>query len=921
MRLIAANGTPLKAYGQETRKIKIGGRFYSFVFLIAQISRPILGIDFLQTFEMSIDLSNRQLLHSGTSTRFSSTAITISGVNVVRAPRSCFACLLDEFPEITDTALASSTTRHGVECFINTTGPPVRTAPRRLSPEKLRAAKMYFEAMCTAGICRRSDSPWSSGLHMVPKKDGTLRPCRDYHRLNERTLNNAYPIPHIHDFAGSLAGCKIFSKIDLVKGYHQIPVRAKDVANTAITTLFGLFEFVRMPFGLKTTAQTFQHLMDCVTSQLKGVFVYLDDVLVASPTVEQHQRDIRQQFAALRRFGLVLNVNKCIFGVQEIEFLGHSVTAQGISPLKSKVEAVSNFERPRSVKALQRFLGLGNFYRRFLPGIAGIMRPLTDALAGAPRQLLWTELMTSAFQHTKKQLADATLLVHPISDAKLRVNTDASSKAIAGAIHQVIQGQVQPLGFFSRRTSVAELRYSAYDLELLAVYATIVKFRHVLEGRHFWIYADQKPLASAFFKARDPVSNRQRQQLAFISEFATDISHVPGVENVVADALTRQYDDEGPAALVHSVVHTLLDVDLSALATHQLPLEEEPSSLLQLKYVNFPGVDRPLVCDTSLGRPRVLVPTERRRSIFDAIHGLAHPSGKATLAIVARTYAWSNMRRDVLLWAKQCQVCQRSKVALHTKPPVKPIAVPTARFEHVDIDIVVPFSPDLGFKYLLTFVDRTTRWPEAVPVADTTAETVLQTFLDTWVSRFGTPSTVTTDRGSQFTSETWRKSLGDLGINVSTTTSYHPQSNGIVKIFHRTLKDSLRCAASKSWSRSLPWVLLGIRSAPKLDTATSTAEVVFGHLCACQVSVSSRSNEKHRQLWNSWRGRDPTWQVSRQAHLTCEGISHRRLLRLRFARQNLCSCGMIGWGNLASRPVIPAHSGLFRKTGTAILSS
>ena len=186
----------------------------------------------------------------------------------------------------------------------------------------------------------------------------------------------------------------------------------------------------------------------------------------------------------------MLNESKCTFGVSELEFLGHHVSARGIRPLEEKVKAVQCFERPQTVRALQRFFGLVNFYRRFLPGIAGIMRPLTDDLAGAPRQPMWSEPMTEAFREMKKQLANATLLVHPVADAELRVNTDASSKAIAGAIHQLVQGCLEPLGFFSRRTSSAESRYSAYDLELLAVYSTIVKFRHVLEGRRFQIYTD-----------------------------------------------------------------------------------------------------------------------------------------------------------------------------------------------------------------------------------------------------------------------------------------------------------------------------------------------------------------------------------------------------------------------------------------------
>ena len=204
-----------------------------------------------------------------------------------------------------------------------------------------------------------------------------------------------------------------------------------------------------MPFGLKNAAQSFQRLMDEVTQHLPGVYVYLDDVLVASASPEQHIRHLRQLFEALRKFGLV-NRRKCAFGAQELDFLGHRVSATGVRQLPEKVLAVREYQIPQTVKFLQRFLGMLNFYRRFLPNIAALLRLLTDALAGTPKQLVWTPLMTSAFEEAKRRLARATLLMHPRSGAELRLRTDASEKAIAGAVHQVTDGQEQPLAFFSR---------------------------------------------------------------------------------------------------------------------------------------------------------------------------------------------------------------------------------------------------------------------------------------------------------------------------------------------------------------------------------------------------------------------------------------------------------------------------------------
>ena len=282
---------------------------------------------------------------------------------------------------------------------------------------------------------------------MVPKKDGSWRPCGNHRRLSSMTEHDAYPLPHIQDFSAKLAGSVVFSKIDLVKGYHQIPVCQKDIPKTAIATPFGLFEFPRMPFGLKNAAQLFQQLMDVATGNLEGVFIYLDDVLVASKSVVQHRQHLRSLFSALKKIDLVINSAKCEFVKEQLEFLGHIVTCMGIEPLRNQVQAVMQFQLPGSVKALQRFLGMINFYRRFLPGIVEGMQPLTNALAGKPKKMSWSEDMETAFRKAKARLVTATMLAHLVKDAELQLCTDASSRAIAAAIHQVVNGHQQLLAF------------------------------------------------------------------------------------------------------------------------------------------------------------------------------------------------------------------------------------------------------------------------------------------------------------------------------------------------------------------------------------------------------------------------------------------------------------------------------------------
>ena len=438
--LVAANGSAIKTFGSARLPLRFQSISVVHPFLLADVPRPILGSDFFSAVELLIDVKNRQLVRLPRLTAplavlpavMDGTPRSVSGLHAPRA--NAVEALLNLFPRVlVSTFDSTSPPAHGVQHVVPTVGPPVFARPRRLAGDKLAVAKSEFEKMLKMGIVRRSSSPWASPLHVVPKANGGWRPCGDYRQLNSVTQDDRYPIPHIHSFNVAAAGESVFSVIDLVRGYHQIPMQADQVQKTAITTPFGLFEFLRMPFGLKNSAQAFQRLMDGVLRGLPFLFVYLDDILVASPNTDAHISHVCQLFSRLQDAGLAINREKCVFGAASVTFLGHSVTSKGICPLPSKVDAIRAIPRPVTKVDLQRFLGCVNFYHRFMPNIASVLTPLHALTSAAPSQshvLSWEDDHVQAFARAKDSLSRATMLVHPDPSAVLSVTADASDIAV-----------------------------------------------------------------------------------------------------------------------------------------------------------------------------------------------------------------------------------------------------------------------------------------------------------------------------------------------------------------------------------------------------------------------------------------------------------------------------------------------------------
>ncbi|GFX02623.1 transposon Tf2-9 polyprotein [Trichonephila clavipes] len=763
--LFAANNTKIPAYGMVRKELNLGlRRPFIWTFIIADVSSPIIGADFLKHFNLLIDLKKKRLVDVETSLFTSCVFSNIVQPSILTVDANIsFKNILSEYPDLSNPSLISKSASHGTVHHIITTGPPVTAKPRRLHPKLYDAVKVEFEFLLAQGIIRPSKSPWSSPLHVVPKSDSTVRPVGDYRQLNSVTEFDSYPMPYLNDFAHALHGKKIFSKIDIFKAFHQIPIAECDIPKTAVTTPW--------------------------------------------ENAEEHRSHLRTIFQRLSSYGLKLNISKCVFGVTELIFLGHLITPDGIKPLPEKVQAVLDYKQPETVGSLRKFLGLLNFYRRFLP-------------KAAEEQYLLSEFL-KVIKRCKQALADAALLAHPSPSAPLALHVDASDYAIGGALHQVVDSELQPLAFFSRKLTSSEKSYSAYDRELLAIYSAIRHFRYMLEARDFTVFTDHKPLTYAFRQKSDKCSPRQIRQLDFISQFTTNIVHIPGSDNIAADVLSRVSAITFPSQIDYDCIAETQQTD------QELHTLIASGTSLELKKVTFPNSSTEIMCDLSTGTARPYIPKQHRQDVFSAMHNLSHPGIRRSVHLMKQRFVWPSISSDVAKWARHCLACQKSKIHRHTRSPLSSFQEPSQRFDHVHLDLIGPLPPSNGYTYCLTMIDRFSKWPEAQPLKDITAETVAEAFFSSWVSRFGPPEILTTDRGRQFESSLFKALSKLLGVQKCRTTGYHPQANGMIEELHRPLKSAIKCHATERWTEVLPIILLGLRASLKEDILCTPAELVF----------------------------------------------------------------------------------------------
>ena len=434
---------------------------------------------------------------------------------------------------------------------------PISIPPYRMAPAELRELKAQLEELLSKGFIRPSISPWGAPVLFVKKKDGSWRLCIDYRQLNRVTIHNQYPLPRIDELFDQLQGSRVYSKIDLRLGYHQLRVQESDVPKTAFRTRYGHYEFLVMSFSLTNAPAAFMDLMNRVFRPYldRFVIVFIDDILVYSSSSEEHSEHMRIMLQTLREHQLYAKLSKCQFWLDRVAFLGHVISVEGVSVDPQKIEVVVNWKPPKNMSEVRSFLGLAGYYRKFVEGFSKIAAPLTK-LTRKDVKYEWVDACQQSFEELKGRLTSAPVLALPNGRDGFVVYSDASQQGLGCVLMQ----NDRVIAYASRQLKKHEENYPTHDLELAAVVFALKIWRHYLYGVPCRIFTDHKSLQYIF--TQKELNLRQRRWLELIKDYDCTIEYHPGKANVVADALSRR--PESSLSHMRSGYLPLL-VDLRAL--------------------------------------------------------------------------------------------------------------------------------------------------------------------------------------------------------------------------------------------------------------------------------------------------------------------------------------------------------------------
>ena len=625
----------------------------------------------------------------------------------------------------------------------------------------------------------------------VQKKDGSLRPCIDYRGLNKITKKIPYPIPVIRDVLQQLRSATIYTKLDLRGAYNLLRVKPGDEWKTAFSCKYGHFEYLVMPFGLMNAPSFFQYFMHDIFRDFIDLFlvVYLDDLLIYSRDEADHEQHVRLVLARLQENGLAVKLDKCSFNTRQVEFLGYVVTPNGCHMDPAKVQTILDWQEPRNVVGIQRFLGFANFYRDFITNYSQIASPLTH-LTRKDAIFVWEKEESKSFQALKESFATAPLLRHFDPALPLVIEADASDFAIGMVLSQShADSKLLPIAFYSRKLSPAELNYDVHDKELLAVVSAFHQWRHYLEGslHRITVFSDHKNLM--YFSKSNTLNRRQARWSQTLSQYDFQIIHRPGALSGVPDALSRrpeyEFSSNDPARTLQR--HAVLTEDQFRVL---------PNMEIALNFGSAENVQ------DEVGSPieeRLLVESEEQKiEIIQRCHDAetaGHPGIKKTVELIRRDYSWPGLRDYVQRYIESCETCKRCKFPRHKSYGLLlPLPISPGMWKSVSMDLIVKLPASQGHNSILVVVDRYSKMSHFIPCKEEcTSEEVANLFLSNIVRLHGLPDEVVTDRGSHFIAKFWSQFFYRLKIRCNRSSSRHPQSDGQTERVNQCLEQYLRC--------------------------------------------------------------------------------------------------------------------------------
>ena len=606
-------------------------------------------------------------------------------------------------------------------------------------------------------------SEWAAPIVPVPKKDGTIRICGDFKvTVNPYLDVDQHPLPKPTELFACLTGGKRFTKLDLSSAYQQLLLDEESSKLVAINTQKGLFRFTRLPFGVASAPAVFQRTMDTILQGVPQVICYLDDILITGQSDAEHMANLETVLKRLKEHGVRLNKDKCQFFEDAVEYLGHRVDAQGVHTSAKKLKAILEAPKPRNVQELRSFLGLINYYGKFLPNLATMLHPLNVLLRnGQPWR--WSQECTRAFQEAKRKLTEAPVLVHFDAKLPLRLAGDASAYGVGAVISHVMpDGSEHPIAFASHTLSPSERNYSQVEKEALSLIFGVRKFHQYLYGRHFTIVTDHKPLTTILGpKQGIPALAAARMQrwALLLSAYAYDIQFRPTGLHGNADGLSRLplLESSTPSAPDEASMFNVAQMQSLPISSSELEAATRNDPMLSkvLRYVRqgwpqqvperlYPywlkRNELTVEGDTILWGIRVVVPVKLRVRILDELHQ-GHP-GVVRMKALARSYVWwPALEEEVEKQAKACSTCLAVKSA-PVKAPLHPWEWPAVPWQRIHLDFLGPF---MG-KTLLVAVDSHSKWPEVLEMNTTSAAKTV-TVLREMFARYGLPEQVVTDNG------------------------------------------------------------------------------------------------------------------------------------------------------------------------------